>query len=340
MLLKHDHFAWAMKYILRLAVKTLGEKPILGLESEPAVSRGAVSVKVKQRGRYLVLQAEGFYSELEAESFLGALKRALLSLAVEHNIAFKPSFERRQISFAADPDVAARSLANSFGGASDGPLAPVHGLTEEGGYTIFQADQNIRFLSTEAKATTSTPWQTAESTLTEALMSFLPADDEDDDLSTAIDLYLGHFYESSIRARFLTLIMVLEVLAPVTTKHAIAAQLLSEFASSIDAKLVGTIDPEERDALDALRREIDFRRETSIRRRIRRLVLDEARLDHEGRRVLADEAVKAYDLRSTISHRGTIDSTALTEAHKTALRAVKLILRARLNLTASSKDSN
>ncbi|MCO5105344.1 MAG: hypothetical protein M9919_15215 [Burkholderiaceae bacterium] len=328
----------ASRYTLRVSVKTLGKEPISGLDSEPSIAIGLIRVTVKQRERHLVLQACDFDSEGDAEDFLQQIKGGLWNLALEHNIAFVPYFGRRDLTRAKDPEAAAHNLAKCFGTPAEEPVKPVHGLTEEAGYTIFASDENIRFLAVgDFTAHASTGWDAVARTLTEGIQqSGLGADQQDSGLATAVDLYLTHFYETSIRARFLTLMMVLEVLAPVTERHPTAVQLLADFQKSIDLQIDGAADTETRDALEALRREIDFRKETSIRRRVRRLVLDVAPLDEQSRQALAKKVVDAYDLRGTVVHTGAVDAQALSEANETALQTAKLILRARLGLSASS----
>jgi len=74
-----------------------------------------------------------------------------------------------------------------------------------------------------------------------------------------------------MRARLLTLMMVLEVLAPDLPKHEAAIAMLEKMALDINKRLLEAIDEEERFALESLQREFDFRRETSIRRRVREL---------------------------------------------------------------------
>ncbi len=327
----------ASRYTLRVSVKTLGKEPISGLDSEPSIGIGSIRITVKQRASHLVLQAGDFDSEGDAENFLQQIKGGLWNLALEHNIAFVPYFGRRDLTRPEDPEAAARNLARSFGTPVEEPVRPLHGLTDEAGYTIFASDENIRFLAFGgAEMSVSTGWDAVARTLTAGIQQSRPgADHQDTGLATAVDLYLTHFYETSIRARFLTLMMVLEVLAPVTERHPAAVQLLADFQESIDLQVDGAADTETRDALEALRREIGFRKETSIRRRVRRLVLDLASLDEQSRQALAKKVVAAYDLRGTVVHTGAVDSQALSEANDFALQTVKLILRARLGLSAS-----
>jgi len=106
----------------------------------------------------------------------------------------------------------------------------------------------------------------------------------------------------------------------------------------VQVQLAETMEEEERDALEALLREIDFKKETAIRRRVRSLVLAEAPLAKDSRMCLARKVVKAYDLRGSVVHTGAVDLQALNEANETALKAVKLLLRARLGLAERPPD--
>jgi len=268
------------------------------------------------------------------------MKGGLWNIAIEHNIAFKPYFERRTITRPEDPEQAARNLAKSFGQPIKEPIEPVHGLTEEEGYTIFRSGDNIRYVAMgEVTAHVSTGWEYFSRTLAEGIQNARPlAEALDADLATAIDLYLAGFYETSIRARFLTFIACLEVPAPVTERHAAAVQAPSHFKRQVEAQLAEATEVEERDALEALLREIDFKKEISIRRRVRRLVLSEAPLAENARADLAKKVVESYDLRGTVVHAGAVDSQALYEAHETALKTAKLLLRARLGLAKQPSD--
>jgi len=316
------------RYTLRVSLKVLGKEPIKGLEAEPSITVGQITVTVKQRWPFLILMAGDFDSEAEAEAFLPQIKRGLWNIAIEHNIAFSPYFERRSITRPAD-----RNLAQSFGLPEPAEPVPVHGLTEEEGYTIFRSGENIRYLAIgDAHLSVSTGWDSVSTTLAEGIRNARQGTKgQDMALATAIDLYLAHFYETSIRARFLTLMMCLEVLAPITERHAIAVQVLSEFERKVKVQ-VEALQGEERDALESLLREIDFKKETSIRRRVRSLVLAEAPLANDAGMGLAKKVVEAYDLRGSVVHTGAVNSRALYQANESALKAVKILLRARLGL--------
>lgn len=319
------------RFTLRVAVKTLGEEPVAGLEAGCSFNIGMVCVTLDHRGRYLVLKAGDFATEEDAAQFLPPLKAGLWNLAIEYNIAFIPDFEQREITWSANPELAGRNLSASFGLPE---LGPVHGLADEGGIVIFPSEENIRFIGGgEITARVSTNLKDVVRVLSEGIVSAqLSTFVTDEKFSTAFDLYLGHFYERSIHARFLSLIMTLEVLAPVTEKHAAAQELLTGWGQVIKERLSQAVGDDERDALEALSRELEFRKETSIRRRVRRLILDEAPIDDLSKTALARQVVRAYDLRGGLVHSGSVDENELREAHDITLRAVKLILSARLGL--------
>jgi hypothetical protein len=216
----------------------------------------------------------------------------------------------------------------------------VHGLTEDEGYTIFPTGENIRFLALEVgHAYGSSGWDAVSQTLAEGLQKaqYRP-EGQHTTLATAIDLYLAHFYERSIRARFLTLIMCLEVLAPVTERHPASVRALTDFRNRVKAQLIDVKDAEERDALKELLNEIGYKKEKSISRRLRSLVIAEAPLAQRDREDFAEKVVRAYKLRSTVVHPGAVDLNKLHVACSTALEAVKLLLRARLGLADQQSE--
>lgn len=316
------------KWTLRLSVKLLEEKSLSGLESEPAFQVGAVEISAKARAGHLVLQACDFDSEAAAMAYVPQLKAGLWNLAIDRNISFIPYFEQRHITRTDDPEQAGRNLSQQFNLPYTGP---VHGLTEEAGVTVYRSGENIRFISMSATGYVSTPWAMVEKALGEGIqLGSAVSEQLDSDLATALDLYLAHLSEISIRARFLTLMMALEVLAPVTEKHVDAVVLLKDFSATVQTKLNEVLDEDARDALQALLREIDFRKENSIRRRVRKLVLDVVPLPESELKELARKVVSAYDLRGSLVHTGAVDNQALSDAHAVALKATKLILKERL----------
>ncbi|MEI2806089.1 MAG: hypothetical protein V9G18_09150 [Albidovulum sp.] len=258
-------------------------------------------------------------------------------MALQYNISFNRTFEQRDITRAEDPIAAARNLAKSFGLSEAEPIQPVHGLTEEEGFVVFRSGENIRFFAMgDASVHVSTGWpRVAESLIQGIMCSKVDEGLSEIKLETALDLYLASFYETSQRAKFLTLITCLEVLAPVTERGETVRQLLSEFQTKIEEAVNGGVNNEDRVALESLSRELSHKKDTSIRQRVRRLILDEAPLERSAREDLATRIVKAYDFRGNMVHEGSARDHEVQEHFDVVLETVKLLLGKRLGLSES-----
>lgn len=320
-----------MTYTLRVSVKTLGQSPIAGIDKPVATQIAGLPAVFQLRHRHLIIRVSGFASETEATSFLPRVKAGLWNMALVHHVAFIPEFRHCEITFADDPFQAGKNVARNFGLPDD---SPVHGLADEAGYAIFRTDENIRFLGLgDITATVSSPFDKVHSTIVEGIHAADLSDIDDPKLQTAISLYLGQFFETSQRARLLTLMMVLEVLAPEIPKHTSAVQLLTQLTADIDSRLSQCHEEEENFALESLRRELDFRKETSIRRRVRELVLTGPGLPAD-RKQIARNVVRAYDLRGQLVHTGAADEAELGEAFDAVFNVTKALLRGKLGLGA------
>ncbi|MBA2350560.1 MAG: hypothetical protein H0V78_01855 [Burkholderiales bacterium] len=145
-------------------------------------------------------------------------------------------------------------------------------------------------------------------------------------LSVALDLYSAFFTEQSANARFLTLIMSLEALAIGTCKAPLALELLAKWSSEVEA-LLKSVPPNSGDAvsLEALNRELLFRREDSVRSQVRKLVLSALLLDADAND-MARAAVDLYDLRSKLVHDGALDARTLDVATSEAKSLVHRVL--------------
>lgn len=317
------------RYVLRVAVNLHSINAIADLETATEFIIGEIHLTMAKHDRYLVLKAGEFITEDDANQFLSRIKAGLWNLALEYNIAFRPDFSRRQITRSADPEGAGRNLAQAFGLEITGS---VHGLADEGGFTVFESDEDIKFISFgTARGYVTTQLKDVIRVIKEGIEAAdVNVVSKDPKLSTAIDLYLAHFYEQSIRARFLTLIMVLEVMAPVTEKHLAAQELISKWKAELQEQLSQVHERETVDSLEALDRELEFRRETSIRRRIRKLIFDVISLDQNDKDELAGRVVSAYDLRGSLVHSGTVDDSKLRTAYDAVFKVVKVLLRTRI----------
>jgi hypothetical protein len=126
--------------------------------------------------------------------------------------------------------------------------------------------------------------------------------------------------------------MALEVLTEPKPKHSVAQELLDRMLEMLDERIAGfNKDREEYHALESLRREVLFRRDQSIRSRVREMVIAElASVPQERRDNLARLAVKAYDLRGSLVHEGRLSTGDLSEGHAAAREVIQELFTNRL----------
>lgn len=140
-------------------------------------------------------------------------------------------------------------------------------------------------------------------------------------LRIALELYAGHFTEQQVRVRFLLLVMAMESLAKRTLKHQIAIDLLDRWHREVSAKMQELDSAsEEFLSLEALSRELAFRREDSIRAQVRKLFTSLPGVDPATANELQRRALRVYDKRSALVHDGHLPteelSTMETEARQ------------------------
>lgn len=162
---------------------------------------------------------------------------------------------------------------------------------------------------------------------------------EDPKLLTAFELFAAYFTEASGNARFLTLVMAIETLATGVQRTRLVLDLLEKWKQEADETLK-TVAPDSDDAasLQAVRRELLFRREDSIRRQVRNVIFTTLTMNGDaGATEAAKKAVQLYDLRSTLVHKGSLTSQELSEGLTDAKNLVERVLRARFLLTAAGR---
>lgn len=154
-------------------------------------------------------------------------------------------------------------------------------------------------------------------------------------LRVALGLYAAHFSERAATSRFLTLVMALEALATSAPRPKLALTLIDRWKQQVD-EIKSKLQPGSDDftSLEALQREILFRREDSIRSQIRRLVFDV--LSAQGNTdapELSRRAVKVYDKRSTLVHGGLLAVHELHIAERDAKEILERVLKAECQIT-------
>jgi hypothetical protein len=131
------------------------------------------------------------------------------------------------------------------------------------------------------------------------------------------------------------MIMALETLTENRSKHQVALELIEKWRETVEnQKRSYPSGSEEYEALDALERELLFRREASLRSQIRTLVHDTLSLNGNPHAMQwASRAVKVYDSRSRLVHEGKLPRNELLTAEREAKEIVVAVLKAKLTLT-------
>jgi hypothetical protein len=226
-----------------------------------------------------------------------------------------------------DPIQAGTNLAQSCGLASG---EPVHGLAAGNMPVVLPSEKTITPLNLDGVWVGTTPIHNIIPHLEKALRSPRTAALCDNErFRIALELWANYHREFSQTSKFLTLVMALEVLTEPKPKHSVAQELLDRWAEMLDERMAVFNKErkkycEECHALESLQQEILFRRDQSIRSRMREMVMAElASVPKERRHHLARLAVRAYDLRGSLVHEGRLSAADLSEGHEAAREVIQ-----------------
>jgi hypothetical protein len=269
-----------------------------------------------QSGLYVVTAKE-FRDEAEAQSFVPRIVAGLGWAAIELGVATSYSRQSQTISYEADA-----------GAVFDGSTPAIY-LTERRALAV--TGQHVTL---KAGFDAGRTFDTILSAMRLPNSHRVP---EDQKLLVALQLYVSFFHESSEASRFLALCMSLEALAPAQLKPVYAHALIQRWVTEIQALKSGVArESEEWAVYDSLEKEIAFRKEVSIRKKIRSVVLGELRATGAADATpMARRAVECYDLRSTLVHNGTLPIAELRRAADDMREIVRRVLRARFVTIAS-----
>ena len=263
---------------------------------------------------YYVLMVADFVTEDEANEYLPNIRAGLTWLLLNRGLSVTASYDLQTVAIAEDPVQAAKNLSKSFGGVDLG--RKVHGLFDGSRPAVYPADGNFKRLTpgdVSVRQTTSSldvVRFVGEGMNVDTPMGLT----EDQRLETAFDLFSASYAESSERARFLTLVMVLESLIQPSQRPDVVQRAIDHLQTHVAEQLLDLDDDsEDAFALNGLIREVDFRRQDSIRSSIRRMVLGVLAHDDDVQDV-ARQAVEIYDKRSRLIHDGYLPDSELAKA--------------------------
>ncbi len=316
-----------MTYRLRFPFRSTHE--VTGFSGPIPLRPSGIEASLQPHLPYVVLNLEGFQSESAAADALPFAWGAVMLASVLAGWGFQPETTLDRVVYTDDPERAAQNLHKDWGL----PIAgPVHGLVNGNLPAAIPVDKNIRFVTAgdisvhqSISAAAIAPYLERALSQRDAGRAFA-----DERLKLALELWSDYHKERSLRAKFLTLVMALEALAPPVCKHSIAQAVVDRW----DAELTSDLrrydeNSDEYEALDSLRREILFRRDRSIRSRIRKHIREVVgAFSAENAQQIAQMAVRAYDLRGTLLHTGSLEAAQLSDGHRVALQALRTLLLA------------
>lgn len=164
----------------------------------------------------------------------------------------------------------------------------IHGLV------VYSTDEPVEFIA-RSKATMQLKYS-ANKFFKEFETAYKLVDKFTDKQTLAIELYNQSFFENTIRARFLTLISVIECLATTEKISAQTVALIDEFIVSVEDKLEDDAYGERDDIINRL----GYLKQESISSACRKII----------RKYIGEEYVKRfkqlYNLRSNLVHRGAV----------------------------------
>lgn len=283
------------------------------------------------------MRVAGFKDETTARGFIPRAHAALMWVALKQNLSPEYSLDVQRAHFPQDPDQAGRNLARSFG-IDPEKFGPVDCFLDTAFPAIYPDGSAVRFITAGGVTVLQSyaPDQTLELLREASLFARAERVLADSKLSVGLDLYKGVIRESSAKAKFLTLVMALEALAPDERKPPVAQQLIDEWMEIVKVRQSNSVaDSDEWNAYEALQRELGFRKEASIRQRIRTLV--RSTLSQHGDAdadAMAKTALKIYDQRSKLVHDGYLPEGELSQATEQARNIVRRVLEARFIATA------
>lgn len=293
------------------------------------IELGDLKFSLERDNRLYILKIEGFTSENEAKHYINNVWAGLMWVLLQRKLSPDAELEAQKVTYSRDPYQAAKNLSKSMGLHYEGPIDGAFDSTRPAVYptgkkfAVFRAGEPTVVITTQAEDFLRI--------LGEGV-SFQESDKviENRKLQIALELYGAYFTEFTPNAKFLTLVMALEVLAIGVRKTKLALDLIEKWKIELD-KLLETVESKSDDAssLEALREELLFRKEISIKRRIRSFVKKTLQAHGDEDVEEMDKIVtEIYDLRSELIHKGWLEPQKLSKATSQTIKIVERILLA------------
>ena len=316
-------------FILRIPFEIQGGAEIKDLDKE--INHSGIQFKLKKETHRYALIISGFNSEDDANLYFSKAWSGLNWVLLNCGIApiFKIDIKNAKVS--SDPRQTGINIAKSFNLPTQ---EKVHGIFDAADTIVFDGRKNYKTIS---GGKVNLVYGASSERFMKFLIDGVESSNalnafENDKIRVAFDMYAAFYSESSGNAKFLSLIMALESLAKQKPKPESIVNLIVQFQELLTEKENSYLpESEERFALSALKREIDFRKGDSIRSQVRALVSETlCENGDEDYDEVSRRAVKIYDARSELVHNGKLKSENIGKLTKEIRSIVERVLKAKL----------
>ncbi|MFV9691150.1 MAG: hypothetical protein ACNY01_09325 [Desulfobacteria bacterium] len=323
-------------YTLRFPFRLAPRQKFSNLDEPYVCEHSGLNLKLGEQSGLYFYSVGVFPDEEAGKAFIPRLWAGLMWALLHLGLSPEAKLSPQDITYTEDPWKTARNVSKSLGlkgekldAILDGSLPAVYG-----------SDKVVR-VRTRQQVSLSPGFPADKTSAFVGEVLALPHPEcvvTNGKLKVALDLYNAFFRETSANARFLSLNMALEALAPSDLKHKCVSEAIDRWVAEAK-KLQEAVqtDSEEWHAYDSLVREIGFRKEKSIRSSIRNLVLSTLRASDPDAADLSRQAVQFYDLRSRLVHDGHVQGEDLGQAATKLREIVFHVLKARFIQVASGE---
>lgn len=318
-----------MSFTLRFPFRVSPGRKLTGLENVLVQAVGPCTWTLEAKEPFYILTISGFQSDDACRHFKDELWAAFMWVQLRKGIAFKAEHAFDTIVYRDNPEQAARNLEKSTGMPYAGP---VDGLANGNFPVTYPSDTRLRFVTGgDVTFTIGTPAKQIVDVLFEGLeVRRGMAHPLDERLQTALDLYAAYWYEQTLNAKFLTLMLALECLMTPTPRHHLVRQMLDAWKPDVEARRdTYPSGSDEYLALNSLLNELIFKSSDSLGLQLRALVKSSLAAVNDSRAdVLSERARKVYGQRSKLVHNGSLPPRELEQITQEAKEIVEAVLEA------------
>ena len=197
---------------------------------------GSLRISLKKELDFHCLHVEGFKSEQEASQFYKKIDTGLQYITLNTGLSFLFSSGLQKVAHSENPEETRVNLSNSLNIKIE---EPVDGIIDAARPAIYLTEKNIRRVAAGNLTTTlsRSSKKFLELFAKSARFETPGSLRNDEKLLSAIELYSGHFLETTPRAKFLTLVMALETIAIPTPRTDNVLALIDKWKQEADKEL-------------------------------------------------------------------------------------------------------